>query len=115
MMGAGQFLPCHMVVRVHRPDEEGDQGLVEFESLGRARALLVLLTIVITSSGSVSRNALVDTAPANARRRIDSLRRDALRCATRAPSEQDTSRHGRSAASSIQTARGRSRPFPERP
>jgi hypothetical protein len=32
MMG-GQFLPCHMAVRVHRPDEEGDQGLVELEFL----------------------------------------------------------------------------------
>ena len=31
MMGAGQFLPCHMVVRVHRPDEKGDQGFVEFQ------------------------------------------------------------------------------------
>jgi hypothetical protein len=33
MMGGGQFLPCHMAVRVHRPDEEGDQGLVELEFL----------------------------------------------------------------------------------
>ncbi len=33
MMGAGQFLTCHMVVRIHRPDEQGDQGFVEFQLL----------------------------------------------------------------------------------
>ena len=51
MMGAGQFLPCYMVVRVHRPDEEGDQGLVEFESLESGRTLFALLIIAITFFG----------------------------------------------------------------
>ena len=52
MMGAGQFLLCHTVVRVHCPDGERDQGRVELESLQSGRTLVALLIIVIPSSGS---------------------------------------------------------------
>ena len=36
---AGQFPPFHMVVCIHRPDEQRDQGFVQFERRARSAPL----------------------------------------------------------------------------
>ena len=46
---AGQFFPCYTVICNCRSDEEGNQGLIEFQRLCRARISRIVNYLIVLS------------------------------------------------------------------